>query len=372
MNLFVLLCMLSMHVSAQAGNLFNVTASGTPASTSINITLCLNATAQLSCQTYTVSSLDLNITTTVNHFYPTAGIKINTPGYTASSCTPISNGFCTFGVSNTASQNIPINNASTIIYDSLDLAAIPGSITSIGAAAYANNEFGNAIVFAEGSRNLKKVIVEMSSWGRGVSGFFYSGDCVTTPGSTFQEYVTLNIYEKSPDGINPGNLITTKTQNFSMPYRPSASVQCTGANAGKWYEPISGKCNNGMLFLIEFDFSGVVLPGEVVYGISYNTTNYGPNPYGTSTPCNLAGNPGCPYDTLNIAITEDPINLSIGSNSHRGTIWQNTNMNSNYCDNGAAGVSIYRLDSPSVACWSVNYPGPNPPYFIPAIRFISG
>ncbi|MFN7098091.1 MAG: hypothetical protein ACK4PR_11130 [Gammaproteobacteria bacterium] len=106
--LFICALLISQTSLSQSSLFFNVAASGAPAT--VSITLCLDGLGPLSCQYYTVSALDLNITTTVpNHLYPDAGIKINTPGYTPTNCTPASNGYCLFSVSSTATANIPLN-----------------------------------------------------------------------------------------------------------------------------------------------------------------------------------------------------------------------------------------------------------------------
>ncbi len=97
-------------VQAGSGLLFNVTASGTPAT--YNITICLNADGPLSCQNADVTALNLSILTTIpNHTYPNAGIKINTPGYTLqSSCLKNSLGFCTFQLSNTVPVHVSVTS----------------------------------------------------------------------------------------------------------------------------------------------------------------------------------------------------------------------------------------------------------------------
>ena len=114
-----LLCaLLALYMSqavASSGLLFNVSATGQPAN--VSITLCLNGKASLSCQNYTVSALNLNITTAApNHTYPAVGIKINTPGYALGNlgldCAPSGNGYCLFSVSNTQSANISISKSS--------------------------------------------------------------------------------------------------------------------------------------------------------------------------------------------------------------------------------------------------------------------
>lgn len=110
----ILLCALLLFVvnqttAAGSGLFFNVAATG-PAS-QVSITLCLNGKGPLSCQNYMVSALNLNIRTTIpNHVYPAAGIKVNTPGYSWSGCTPYNNGYCLFSVSNTSPIQIALTN----------------------------------------------------------------------------------------------------------------------------------------------------------------------------------------------------------------------------------------------------------------------
>jgi len=50
---------------------------------------------------------------------------------------------------------------------------------------------------------------------------------VTTPGATFSQAITLNLYNVGSGG-SVGSQIATKTQTFNIPYRPSTSASCTG------------------------------------------------------------------------------------------------------------------------------------------------
>lgn len=96
---------------ARTGLFFNISATG--GQDTVGIILCLNGKGSLSCQNYTVSGVNLTIKTTItNHTYPFAGIRINTPGFTPQNCTPISNGYCLFSVSNTVPANIFISKNS--------------------------------------------------------------------------------------------------------------------------------------------------------------------------------------------------------------------------------------------------------------------
>ncbi len=88
-----------------AGTFFNVSSTGPAAS--ISMIICLNGIGALSCQNYTTTATNLSIISTIpNHTYPNAGIKITTPGYTPAGCTPSSNGYCLFSVSNTQAASI--------------------------------------------------------------------------------------------------------------------------------------------------------------------------------------------------------------------------------------------------------------------------
>jgi hypothetical protein len=101
-------CLLVKPLHAQSKLFFDVSSSGTYA---INISLCLNGQGPLSCQTYNVSGLVLNILTSIpHHTYPAAGIRINTPGYTVSGCTPIANGYCLFTVGDTSPSTLTLTN----------------------------------------------------------------------------------------------------------------------------------------------------------------------------------------------------------------------------------------------------------------------
>lgn len=76
-----------------------------------------NASNNASVFNVSSASLTLSISTTIpNHVYPSAGIKINTPGYGLSSagseCTMANNGYCLFSVSNTHPKTIHLSGHS--------------------------------------------------------------------------------------------------------------------------------------------------------------------------------------------------------------------------------------------------------------------
>ena len=247
-----------------------------------------------------------------------------------------------------------IPTGSVVQYDST-INPLPGNLPSIGAQSEHFNEFGNEVTLAPSSLAVGQVTVTMSSQacetGGGVT-------CVTTPGTTFPETFTLNLYNVDPLHTL-GTLITTLTQTVNIPFRPSADlVNCTGGNAGRWFDS-AGVCDTGLATNVVFDLSAanVVLPTHLIYGIGYDTSTFGPNPTGV---------PG-PADSLNLALSQDPTNVSVGSDPNPGTVFQNSPDAGFYCDSGAAGVGTFRLDSPTVACWGVSSPAVAP-YYVPAVQ----
>lgn len=143
---------------AGTGLLFNVAATGVPANPSI--TLCLSGRGPLSCQNYTVSSLSLSIKSTLaNHAYPAAGIKVNTPGYTLSGCTPFKNGYCLFSVSNTLPAMIYITPSNAIQY----WVATNGSDTASGDInhPFLTIKHARDVIRANPSRRIRPIYVNI-------------------------------------------------------------------------------------------------------------------------------------------------------------------------------------------------------------------
>ena len=90
-------------------------------------------------------------------------------------------------------------------YDSIPT-PLPGNVVSMAFEATSTSEFGDIIQFASGpSVLLQSVDVVMSSWGC-ETGHWYSGDCLTTPSSTFSHPITLKVYTVggTPSAPAPG------------------------------------------------------------------------------------------------------------------------------------------------------------------------
>jgi len=210
--------------------------------------------------------------------------------------------------------------------------------------AQSASEFGGQVQFAGTARENPTVTVLMSSWGC-QTGHWTSGDCSTAPGATFSEPVTLNIYNVGA-GDSVGSLVATSTQTFNIPYRPSAdNLNCTGANAGKWYSTTDNTCYNGYATPITFSLTGVSLPNNVIISVAYNTSDYGSNPYGRTTACASTA-AGCGYDSLNVALTGV---ASTGSQPAPNDAYFNSHLGQFYCDGGTGGVDVFRLDA---GCWT--------------------
>jgi hypothetical protein len=232
------------------------------------------------------------------------------------------------------------------VYDSIP-APLPGNVPSEGPEAYAFNEFGDQVALATTQRLLTNVSVTMSSWGC-QSGHWYDSTCATAPGATFSVPITFNIYAVGA-GNTVGALLATKTDTFAVPYRPSYdSVKCPGA--GKWFDAASSKCFNGKAVNITFKFTPqhVVLPNNVIYGIVYNSSHYGPTPVGEAAACYTSSG-GCPYDSLNIGLAQ--VAPTVGTDVFPDGVYQNSPLAGAYCDGGTAGVGAFRLDN-APGCWA--------------------
>jgi hypothetical protein len=149
---------------------------------------------------------------------------------------------------------------------------------SYGPEAYSFKSLGDQVTFGGTARSLSSVTVTLSSWAC-QRGTWNGGNCSTDPGATFSQPITLKISD-----AKDGSLVAERTQIFDVPYRPSVSPKC---DAGKWYQPSSKGCKNGLATDVTFTFSNERLPNAVVYEITYDTGNNGP------------------ADSLNIAVTDE-------------------------------------------------------------------
>ncbi len=123
--------------------------------------------------------------------------------------------------------------------------------------------------------------------------------CVTPAGAKFSLPITLNIY----NATDRTQLLTSKTQQFDISYRPSANpAKCPDAPT-KWYSTTEKTCFNGLAQDVTFTFDGTTtLPDTVRYGITYGTSHHGSTPIGDQDCSSTSA--GCFYDSLNVAVTD--------------------------------------------------------------------
>lgn len=209
---------------------------------------------------------------------------------------------------------------------------LPPNVPSLGYEATGTSEFGGLIQFAgDNSYSLTSATVAMSDWALASDYTSYIGTTIngaTITANGFDIPLTLNIYNAG-EGYTVGSLIASQTVDAFIPWRPApGGGSCTGTS----YEGSDGKCYNGSLSTVTFDLTGVTVPGQVIYGLAFNTTHYGASPTGV---------PG-PYESLNLGLSTVP--PTVGSNPLPGTAYWNTTNAGDYADGGAGGVGAFRQD----------------------------
>ncbi len=248
-----------------------------------------------------------------------------------------------------AAAALPAAASAETVYNNVP-SPLPKNMPSVGFEATSTAEFGGEIGLpANTARRKASVVVGMSSWAC-QSGTWGANNCATTPGSTFSWPLTLNVYEAGA-GNTVGALITSVTQTFNMPYRPTASRHCTTGEAKGGYAPPA--CYHGRLFKVTFKLPAtVVLPPEkAIVTVAYNTSDYGASPQ-RPQPCD-ATEAGCPYDSLNVAVKETAEgNPAIGSYPIENEVFVNSKWSEMYCGNALA---IEKLGA-SGPCWPKEQP----------------
>jgi hypothetical protein len=224
------------------------------------------------------------------------------------------------------------------------------NLPSVGVEAYSFNQIGDEVLLRRVAK-IKSVAVTLSSWAC-QTGAWNTGDCHTNAGATFTTPITLNIYKASSTNTStgattPGDLLATVTRTFTIPYRPSASTHCS---SGAWFKNGQG-CFNGIAHTIAWTLTGLKtkLPKDVVWGVSYNSDNSGPEPLHT-----LGGN--APEDSLNVGLSPK---VRAGHQRYPGGLFWDTRYPPNSC--GTPFVpGDFNLDNGTGDCWTG---------FVPAVQF---
>jgi len=150
--------------------------------------------------------------------------------------------------------------------------AKPGNVNSLQLSQRGISELGAQVDFGHAT-TARGVSVLMSSWACGnLKG---EAECATSPGATFTWPITLKIYKVEAND-QPGALLTSVTQNASIPFRPSPSKKCPktggeGNDAFGWY--YHGVCHNGMAFQVKYssaELGGVHLPEKVIISAAFD------------------------------------------------------------------------------------------------------
>ena len=232
---------------------------------------------------------------------------------------------------------------------------LPGTVASLGFEAQSISEFGNQaglVATTGGQRNLRSMRVVMTS-GACQTRAPQTLHCTTVPGATFSEPITANIYAVDNSGVVPAPGVpplATVTQTFNIPYRPSQDdVNCTGGNAGKWFDTTTGTCFSSIADTIQFDFpAGASLPSEVIWTVAFNTTNHGYNPIGPM-PCN-ATPAGCGYNSLNVGVQTFPGQPSVGTVADPNGAYINASNPNTYCNVGQ--IDVLRFTTSAMDCFT--------------------
>lgn len=186
-----------------------------------------------------------------------------------------------------------------VLYNSIP-GPLPPNLPSLGYQATQTAEFGQAITLIAGGTFDLTVTVAMSDWA------LKSTWDPTGSSTGFNHDLTLNLYTDPGTGGAVTSPFATQTVNAFIPWRPEATAGCgTGYDSG-------GTCYNGSLSLVDFFFSGVTVPGSLVYGLAFNTESWGANPIGVDGP----------YDSLNFGL--NTVAPSVGSDTVPTTAYWNT------------------------------------------------
>lgn len=176
---------------------------------------------------------------------------------------------------------------SLFAYDNIMPESRTDNPVSLGYAATGTTEFGSQIALGnEGGVVNPEVEVLMSVWSCEL-GEWNSGCITTNNTNTFDAELTLNVYEVGFEN-SVGASITSVTETFALPFRPSADPTCPSVTQ---YRASDGKCFNGRPAGVAFDLTGVTLPHKAIVSVEF-------------TPSNTAGDP---LNSLNVGLEGPPV-----------------------------------------------------------------
>ena len=227
-----------------------------------------------------------------------------------------------------------------VIYNS-NISPLHGNVSSQGFQCCQVAEFGDQIQLGGTARVLQKATVTMSNWALHTGANLAFGDA-----TGWDQPLTLKIYNVGPNDLagNPtlGSVLASVTTVFHIPWRPAADPVNCPSNPSKFQSTPGApdtNCFNGLATQVTFDLSSlnVTAPGQVVWGVSYNTQSYGASPTGVDGP----------YNSLNVGA--EGFGATVGTDVSQAQAWI-AGGNYPYCDNGAGGHTF----RPDVGCAPAN------------------
>ena len=232
----------------------------------------------------------------------------------------------------------PAAAAAPPAYDSIPT-TLPGNVVSFAFEANSAREFGDYIALGgtERSRASLPVTIVMSIWACQHGG---DATCVTTPGATWSQPLTLTIYNVTTTGAVPaaGSVVLTTTQDFDLPFRPSYDPTGPCAQQGKtgWWSAGESHCYNGLAHLVTFNLPpGSNLPDQLIWGISFDTQHYGASPKGVEGP----------YNSLNVGTQTFAGQPVYGQDVESNGVFIDSLSSGAYGDGGANGLGTFRDDT---------------------------
>ncbi len=181
-----------------------------------------------------------------------------------------------------------------VVYDNIEAASLTDNPVSLGYAATGTTEFGSEVAMTEAAEE-PEVQVLLSVWSCESGG---GASCVTAdPLARFPAELTLKAYKVGYEN-EVGELVSTTTKSFQLPYRPTTDPSCPD---GTSFKAADGHCQHGLPTPVTFEPT-VAIPRKAILVVEFT-------PDSTAT------------DSLNVGL-EGP--ASIGSNpleSREGVYW---------------------------------------------------
>jgi hypothetical protein len=197
-----------------------------------------------------------------------------------------------------ASMMLGIGSASAdVIYSSLPTYAPGTNVISQGYSCCQVSELGDYIGFSGTARSLTTVTLTLSNWND----------------AGFTHPLTLNLYDVA-GGPTAGNLLASRTQSIVAPAHTPNGF-------------------GGLAFNVSFDFTGVIVPNQIMYGLTFTTQLSNPS------------DPG-PWDSLNFGLW----NYNTGGDGFTIPVGTDFDTTANA---GGASTIVYGRSSNSPA-WTAN------------------